>query len=354
MVRLPREFKDAAKDFVAVRVVNMLGVDLSTFVFDYDLTFAILLMNADGTVYHRYGTRDHRSSTDRMSVAALVRVMKGTLEDHRDYVASGVVRSATAVETVEQMPPMRRRLEKKAESCAHCHTVNDMRHEMAVESKSFDRASIWRWPLPEVAGFELDFGDPERVKAVAPKSPAAAAGFEPGDRLVKLGGQRIRSEADVQWVFHNAAPGATAIAFVSRRGQKRRDGRLELPADWKVGTPLTFSWRPSMWPLDPNPGFGGEVLDALALEKLGLPPKSFALRVDYIIDWGERAALGRNAKEAGVRKGDVVLSVDEERDFRDGRHFQAWFRLTRKAGAVARLEIMRGKERMNLKLPILP
>ena len=48
LVRLSRGLKDSAKDFVTVRVVNMLGLDISTLVCDYGLTYAILLMNADG------------------------------------------------------------------------------------------------------------------------------------------------------------------------------------------------------------------------------------------------------------------------------------------------------------------
>ena len=41
---------------MCVRVKNMAGVDLALYRFDYDLTFAALLMNADGTIYHTYGT----------------------------------------------------------------------------------------------------------------------------------------------------------------------------------------------------------------------------------------------------------------------------------------------------------
>ena len=39
----------------------MRGVDLLRTSFDFDLTFAALLMHPNGYVYHRYGGRDERA-----------------------------------------------------------------------------------------------------------------------------------------------------------------------------------------------------------------------------------------------------------------------------------------------------
>ena len=38
-------------------MVQANGIDLSLFQFDYDLTFAAFFMNADRTIYGRYGIR---------------------------------------------------------------------------------------------------------------------------------------------------------------------------------------------------------------------------------------------------------------------------------------------------------
>ncbi|SVB76452.1 uncharacterized protein METZ01_LOCUS229306, partial [marine metagenome] len=46
----------AGKHFISLRQVEMKGVDLSQFQFDYDLSWAAMFINADGTVYGRYGT----------------------------------------------------------------------------------------------------------------------------------------------------------------------------------------------------------------------------------------------------------------------------------------------------------
>src|SRR5215831_10189586 len=47
--------------FVRVRVVSTNHLDLSLFQYDYDQSFAVFFLNADGTIYGRFGTRSHHS-----------------------------------------------------------------------------------------------------------------------------------------------------------------------------------------------------------------------------------------------------------------------------------------------------
>ena len=47
--------------FVRVRQVSTNGLDLNLFQYDTDQSFAIFLLNADGTIYGRFGTRSHRT-----------------------------------------------------------------------------------------------------------------------------------------------------------------------------------------------------------------------------------------------------------------------------------------------------
>ena len=67
----------------------------------------------------------------------------------------------------------------------------------------------------------------------------------------------------------------------------------------------------------------------------------------------DRAGARRNAAKAGIRNGDVVLSVDGKDDFRDQMHFHAWFRLTKKAGETAEVLISRKGKRQVVKLPVV-
>jgi hypothetical protein len=47
--------KDLMEQFVCVRMIQANGMDLSWFQFDYDQTFAVFFMNADKTIYGRFG-----------------------------------------------------------------------------------------------------------------------------------------------------------------------------------------------------------------------------------------------------------------------------------------------------------
>src|SRR5438093_12006810 len=51
--------------FISVRLVQANAVDLTLFQFDYDLTFAVFFMNADRTIYGRYGSRSDRKEATR-------------------------------------------------------------------------------------------------------------------------------------------------------------------------------------------------------------------------------------------------------------------------------------------------
>jgi C-terminal processing protease CtpA/Prc len=342
----------------------MLGVDLNTFVFDYDLTFSVLLMNADGTIYHRYGARDASSGTSHMSMDGLVRLMKDSIADHQDYQRSPKAIEARAKRTVEQIPPMARRIEKRQregkkhnaeEDCIHCHMVNDTEREWAQEEKRWSREkTLGSWPLPTKVGLELDREDQALVRAVLAGSAAAKAGLRAGDRITRLGEVRIRTVSDASWALHQAGSGPTSLAIEFRRGEDAgRHASLELSGGWKAPTDLEFSWRSSMWSLKPQPGFGGRKLSEGELKERGLPPGSFAMRVGYIVDWGNESHLGANVKKAGLRKEDIVLAVAGKRDFSSELHFQSWFRFNRKAGEEIEIEILREGKRQTLKLKVL-
>ena len=61
----------------------MRGVDLDLFDFDYDLTWMAFFLNAEGTVYGRYGGRDAESADSRVSLAGLRYALEAALARHR-------------------------------------------------------------------------------------------------------------------------------------------------------------------------------------------------------------------------------------------------------------------------------
>ena len=64
--------------FVCARVVSTNGLDLSLFQFDTDQSFAVFLLNADQTIYGRFGTRSHRTEwVGDVSLKGLAAAMQG-------------------------------------------------------------------------------------------------------------------------------------------------------------------------------------------------------------------------------------------------------------------------------------
>ena len=169
----------------------------------------------------------------------------------------------------------------------------------------------------------------------------------------KRDGQPVLTRANLQWVAHRLPAGAASLELRVVRAGEAKTLPLELADGWKACDPREYAWRPFKWNLTPGPGFGGKPLDAEAKKKLGLAPDAWAQTVEYIVTWGEKSATGKSAQAAGLKKGDVLLSVAGESHFDGEDHFQAWFRMTRKAGTAIELVILRAGERRTLEMTVV-
>src|SRR5437879_11567574 len=96
--------------------------------FDYDLTFAVLLMNAEGDTYARFGSRDANSETDRLSIAGLKRTMRAVLALHRSHPADHSPQSGAQKRfTLDDIPAFSSSKSAAKNECAHCHFANNFR-----------------------------------------------------------------------------------------------------------------------------------------------------------------------------------------------------------------------------------
>jgi hypothetical protein len=349
LVRLDPEEHPVLRKFVFVRVTNMSGVDLDLFDFDCDLTFCALIMTPHGEILHTYGGRDEFDAESHLSVSSMLRVLEQAAAEFDDEVACAPL--WVKGQTVDQMPPMARRIRAgKKPDCIHCHTVNDVRTEWAREKRAWRQEQVFRWPDPVQVGLRLDKEDQALITEVIDGSPAAKLRLKKGDRLVKMGYQSILTYGDVCRVLHDTSLDGGTIAVEWARGDETQKGKLRLKRGWRIATPEVFAWRASKWPLSPKPGFGGPQLTKVELKGLGLAEDSFAFRVKYIVTWGKSAHTGRNAQQAGIRKGDVVIRIGGKNDFRSMGHFHAWFRLTRKTGEKVPIEILRNGNKRVIQL----
>ena len=83
-------------EFVCLRMIQFNEVDLSQFQFDYDMSFGVMFLNSDGTVYGRYGTRNERpdNADSQISMEGLRKGMEAALVLHRGYPGNAEVLKA--------------------------------------------------------------------------------------------------------------------------------------------------------------------------------------------------------------------------------------------------------------------
>jgi hypothetical protein len=347
--------------FVCVRVVHANGMDLSLFQYDYDQSWAAFFLNADRTIYGRYGTRSHRTrSEDDVSLEGFAKALQGALDLHAAYPKNKVALAgkhgpAVEVQAPEGYPSLKGRYGSKldyegqvAQSCIHCHQVGEAQRRACRDAgKPIPEKVLFPYPNPKILGLVLDPKDKARVKDVTPGSSAAKDGFRPGDEIATLSGQPMLSIADVQWLLHNA--GDTGAL----RAEVRRDGKtiplaLTLAKGWRQRDDL--SWRATSWDLR-RMATGGMVLEELPgaeRQKAGLADAALALRVKYVGQYGDHAA----GKRAGFKQGDVLVAVDGRTGHLSESDLLATMVTQKRPGDRVPVTVLRGGQKVELMLPI--
>jgi hypothetical protein len=311
--------------FVCVRIVQAHGLDLATFQFDTDLTWAVFFLNADKVVYGRYGHRGRQKEPHKdVSIEAFKKAARAALELHEGYPKNkkelaGKTGASPEWRLPELIPDLKTRPEIKAsdgKNCVRCHTVHEGElWSMRAPKQTLPDRMIWPYPMPEAVGLTLDPKEMASVTSVEADTPAEKAGFKAGDRIARLDGQPILSIADVQWVLNNVRDGVP----VKVEAEVERDGKnteltMTLPPAWRQKSDPT--WRHNFPDLK-HRLIGVDTFEAIALDvrkEHNLPPAGMALRVKKLGGGGE----GRNTSFTW-KTGDVLINVDGKNTF-DAEH----------------------------------
>lgn len=162
---------------------------------------------------------------------------------------------------------------------------------IGVEAQALTGATAKALNMPENSGALL--------AGVTPRGPAATAGLEPGDVIEAVNGQKIANPRELALYIANLAPGQEARLSVLHDG-KMRDVGL------KVGKLPDARQASSDQPSPPSgPKIG-----------LALAPLSPDLRAQLDVPEGTTGSViqsvepGSPAELAGLRAGDVIVSVD--------------------------------------------
>ncbi len=263
-------------------------------------------MNADRTIYGRYGTRSKLSGPGDVTDAGFRKAALAALELHRGYPGNkeelrGKSGAAPAFRVPQEFPALRRFTavvdpdagERNNTSCIHCHDIQGAQYALhRAEKKPIPLELIWPYPMPDAVGLALDPEERCTVSRVAPGSAAEKAGFKAGDEIARLEGQPLVSVADVQWILHGSNEGAKLTAEV-RRGGRAEKLTLELPPGWRRGGDLT--WRE---------GTTVYFKPGLQATPTGRPEDGIALKIDR---------LRSEYETAGLQAGDVIVEVGGRR-----------------------------------------
>jgi hypothetical protein len=347
--------------FVCVRVVQANATDLTLFQFDFDLTFAVFFLNADRTVYGRFGSRsDNKEAARDISLDGFRAALEAALELHRGYPANretlaGKQPRPVRFNTPDDYPSLKGKFQPKldyegkvVQSCMHCHQIREAERKWwRAQSPPVPAEVIHPWPMPNLIGLELDTATKATVRQVTPGSPVDRAGFKARDQLLSMEGQPVLSLADVQWVLHHAPAPAQLHATVLRGGRQRQL-TLDLPASWRQTNDI--SWRATTWDLR-RMLTGGMVLKDLPAaerEKAGIKAQELALLVHYLGEYGEHAV----GKRAGFKKNDVIVAVDGKSDHLTESELMARLLQDKPPGTSLAVTLLRDAERLNIELPM--
>lgn len=348
-------------EFVRVRIVHANGMDLSLFQFDYDQSMAAFFLNADMTIYGRFGTRSDQTESDAdVSVEGFGAALEGALALHRGYPANKALFAAkrgpaVAIKVPEEFPNLKGKYTSKlnyegkvVQSCIHCHQVGEsIRLVNRHPGKPMAEEVLYPYPHPKVLGLVMDPKERARISEVTAGSPAEKDGFQAGDDIRTLSGQPLLSIGDIQWVLHNSGKTEKLTAEVLRGG-KRITLPLTLAAGWREKGDI--SWRATSWDLR-RMVTGGLLLDSLRDEErksAKLEEDVLALRIKHAGEYGDHAA----AKNAGFRKGDILVELDGSSAPLTESELMASIMNGKRPGDKVPAVVLREGKRIELKLPI--
>jgi hypothetical protein len=221
------------------------------------LTWAVLFMNGDRTVYGRYGTRSGPAKPGDVTDAGFRKAALAALEIHGGYPANreslrGKVGPAPRFKTPREYPSLShfpaevdpRAGERNHPSCMHCHDLQVAEFSLLRAAKEpIPPETLWPFPMPDPLGLTLDPEERCTVKRVAAGSAAEKAGFQPGDDLLRLEGQPLVSVADVQWVPRCEVERRSRRSCVAAAAETRsRSFR-------RAGAGAATTWRQGSWVL---------------------------------------------------------------------------------------------------------
>jgi hypothetical protein len=346
-----RELAELEKKFVCVRIIQGNRLDLDLFQYDYDMSWAAMFLNADKTIYGRYGSRDaHGPESDRLlSTTGFRKAAERALELHAAYPKNKAALTAKTGPKAEyraanEIPGLQERpaVATERKNCIHCHMLKEFALRAKWENGKLSAKDLFVHPLPQTIGITTDIDDGLKVAKVEPGSPAASAGIAAGDELVSINGQPLISLADIQWALHQA-PNDGELKVQVRRDGAPMAKTIALSGDWKRAD---IAWRASSW-LGLRKGLKTEPLSPEEKKSRGIEADRLAHVVKGLYGQPEHPA-----KKAGLRQNDLIVAVDGSTADMDETEFLLNLRLKHGPHDMVKFTVLREGQRHELIIPM--
>lgn len=346
-----KDLEKLEQNFVCVRVIQTKGLDLKLFQYDYDQSWCAFFLNADRTIYGRYGTRITRGpqSDSLLTLASFRKAMERALELHKGYpgnkeLLAGKLGKEPDYPVPEQIPGLQERAKGPTtrQTCIHCHMVREYAIRAKWQEKRLAPSDLWIYPMPDNIGLAMEVDDGLRVKSVIPESLAGKAGLVAGDELVTLNGQGLISLADIQWALHTTPTEGRLMVTLRRKGTTL-DKTVALSGNWKESD---LAWRASSW-YGLRQGLKVDPLTVTEKKQRGLADDQLGLVIRGL--FGPKAAA---LQKAGLKPNDVIVAIDGKSAAMTESQFLAYLRLSHGPDDSVKLTVLRGKDRQELTIPM--
>ena len=191
------------------------------------------------------------------------------------------------------------------------------------------------------------------VMDVVADSPAAKAGLQKDDVIVRWDGEQIESAIQLSRLKRETPPGRTVRLGIVRDGREMEVSVQLAERPQRIARPRVRTYAPRVagTRFRPERVIRGGTIRSTGLQMMSLTPQMaeyFGLgqRSGALVTWVDQDS---SVAKAGLKAGDVILTVGGESVDNPG---QAWRALRQKAGETVEIKVMRDRREQSFTVQI--